>query len=219
MEIYTFKDTLEAGDWCDQIQIVDSLESVWNEKLKKGANRLLARNALSPDLKEEFSALAEFWASQLNLRREDGIDLLRSVNFSKRESLFKSARKTGLYDRSLDTLCADMGAFKSLGGTYMKLRLQGAFHQNKDSVFHEDGASLIGRRYAGPQVQEAHKDDVIQVFRRTAEAAVREGARVFTPDLGDVWGHRCVWFGNKDKRSYHRKGPSNGKVGLILTLQ
>lgn len=214
---------VESEEWENQIQVVSDVSSVWSQKLKNGSKRLLCQGGWSQDDKEMYQSLANYWAKEAKIPEEAGVNLLNHEDLSVRNlkhKLFEKAEKHPEFAEAVRMLSDRIDEFRAVGGrgSVVRLRLQGGRHENIDSVFHDDGASLLGQRMAGPKSQEVHSDDVVKVSN--GDAIVIDNCRVFEPEMGDVWGHRANYnpFKSSD-RAVHKKGASTGEAGLILTMQ
>lgn len=213
----------ESGEWENQIQVVSDVSAVWSQKLKNGCKRLLCQGGWSQDDNELYQSLADYWAKEAKLPDNIGVNLLDHGDISAmrlKHELFEKADKHPEFAEAARAIRQRIDEFRTVGGrgALVRLRLQGGRHENGDSIFHDDGAGLLGQRMAGPKTQEVHSDDVMKVSN--SNATVIDDCRVFEPEMGDVWGHRANYnpFKSSD-RAVHKKGASTGEVGLILTMQ
>lgn len=229
-KVYTCDEAIESAEWGEQIQLADSVSGVLKGRFNKNSNRLIKQRDWQKPLKRKFELLAKFMSDKIELKPHEQVNLTNPYFYDH-------------YGQSLDTFlkqvsrsCAEVKEAEAIirsdireffkngySSDAIRLRLQGGACENDDSQPHVDYITLAGVRYAGSTLLEVHDDDYV-IKNKSDNIVLKDRARVFAMNIGDVWKHRSppFWlfkFLSSHKGAGHYKGKSSGQPGLVLTAQ
>ena len=235
--VLTLDQALSSGEWTSQIHLFNDAASAIRGKFTEGHNLGILRRSWDGYTKLSFRALSNFLIN-LDMSKVTGesrapehisshdrfnileLDGARDIRDDYTGALFDFARKASTdFHLAIGILENDIADFKKQSdrGSIIRLRLQGAFHENADSIYHNDGASNVLVRYCGPKLEEVHNADVISNDQGSSK--IEADARICLQNHGDIIYHRgSSLFGFRGS-PVHRKGDANGSVGLIMTMQ